>query len=221
MSIVSEIREALDEASGAVFWSPEQIYTAANEAIVDVFSTTRHEYATATITLTASAFGVALPSTIMIPQVIIGTSSACYFPTTKAKLEQYCRTWRSTSASYPKHFVLRDVETLDVYPKPDAAYTFVVAGVPWPTVTELADGHEDITLPSVVRSAIVCRAVSELLEYTQPTLSQQFLSDAKSHEHEFIVSLRNRQSHNIRRLRPGTLFTRAQSGSVELGRKYS
>lgn len=221
MTLIAEVRELLDESTGSTFWVEEQIYDALNEAIVDVYSNTRHEYGTATITFTASNAYLALPSSLMIPQYIVGTKGR-YFPTTKAKLEQWNRDWRAEGEDYPKHFVVTDIDTIMAFPAPDLAYEFTVHGVPWPSCGEIADGAEDITgVPNLLRLALTKRTVAELLEFTQPALADQYLAEAAQLEHDFKIQLRNRQGHNIRRLKPGTLFTRAQSGVVVLGRKYS
>ena len=220
MSLVSDIRELLDESGGAVFWVEEQLYDAANEAVLDVFASLRQEYGTATITTTASVADYNIPATIMLPQYITGTGRK-YFPTTLAKLEQYNRQWKETTVGYPKHWVLNDVNSVMAYPTPDAAYLFVVHGVPWPSVGEIADGAEDITAASLLRRSITRRAVAELLEYTQPSLAEQFLREAAEAEHDYKVQLRNRQSHNIRRLKPGGIMTSAQKGVVNVGRRFT
>lgn len=220
MSLVSEIRELLDESGGAVFWVTEQLYDAANEAVLDVYASLRQEYGTATITTTASTADYNIPATIMLPQYITGTGKK-YFPTTLAKLEQYNRQWKETAVGYPKHWVLNDVNSVMSYPAPDATYEFVIHGVPWPSVGEIADTAEDITVASLLRKAIIRRACAELLEYTQPSLAEQFLREAGEAEHGYKVQLRNRQSHNIRRLKPGGLMTKAQSGVVHVGRRFS
>jgi hypothetical protein len=219
MSLVSEVRELLDESGGAVFWVSEQIYDALNEAILDAYASTRQEFGTATITFTASNADVNLPLSIWIPQTIVGTKGR-YFPTTQAKLEQFSRRWKDTKPGYPKHFVLNDYYSIMAYPTPDAAYEFVVSGVPWPMCGEVVDGNENPTLPRQIKDIIIRRTCSALLEYTQPTLSEQYFKEALEMEHDYRVQLRNRQSHKIRRLQPGTLFTRAQSGEVETGRRY-
>ena len=220
MTIVGDVRELLDEAGGAVFWVDEQLYDAINETLIDVFAGLRFEYGTATITTTASAADFAIPATIWIPQYITGTGRM-YWPTTLARLEQYNRLWKLDVPGYPKHFVLNDTESVMMYPTPDATYQFVVHGVPWPTVGEIADGAEDITVAALLKRAIVRRTVAELMEYTQPNLADQYNAEADELEYKFRMQLRNRQSHNIRRLKPGGLVTNAKSGSVVLGRRYS
>lgn len=220
MTLISEIREVLDESGGAVFWVEEQLYDAVNEVILEVYAGLRCEYGTATITTTASTASYVLPSSIWLPQYITGTGKK-YFPTTLVKLEQYNREWKATSVGYPKHWVLNDVDSVMAYPVPDATYLFVVHGVPWPTVGEIKDGTEDITVASLLRRAVIRRVAAELLEYTQPSLADQYLAEAEECEHDYRVQLRNRQGHNIRRLKPGNIVTKANSGVVEVGRRFS
>jgi|WetSurMetagenome_2_1015567.scaffolds.fasta_scaffold127791_1 hypothetical protein len=219
MSLISDIREQLDEVAGGIFWHEDHLHDAVNSAIVEVFAATKHEHGTATLTFTASNDTVSLGTTIMLPQYLIGTATEKIFPTTIAKLEAYNRSWRNHEAAYPKHFVVVDTEHIAGWPTPDAAYTMVLHGVPWPSCGEITEGVEEITVPSTLRLAVVKRAAANLLEYTQPQLADGLILEALEAEHDFIVQLRNRQSHNIRRLRPGTTYTRAQAGSVGLGRR--
>ena len=220
MSLVSDMQELLDETAGAVFWTTSHLYNAANQAILETYAETRHEYVLATLTLTASSEMLTIPSTIMIPQYIIG-SSGKYWPTTQAKVEQYYREWKAEPPAYPKHFVIWDMETLRAFPKSSGDYLFDICGVPWPTCGEVTSTSTDPSMPRLLKQVITQRAVALLLEHTQPELADSLNEDAKQLANKFKIQLRNRGGHNIARLRPTTIFTHAQSGVIKLGRKFS
>ena len=219
MSLVSDIQQAVDETSGAVFWSTDQIYDAANAAILDAFTITRHEFVLATMTVTAEADLVDIPATIMIPQYILGTDGK-YFPTTQAKLEQENRAWRGTALGQTKFFVLWDIEHFRCYPRMNVDYAFDVGGVPWPTVGEVMATNTDISVPGLLKQAITHKAIATLLDATQPMLADVHTSEADQLLYKFKRQYRNRSGHNIRRIRPGTLFTKAQSGVIRIGDRF-
>lgn len=219
MSLVTDIQELCDESAGAVFWPAAQVYDAANEAIIESFASSRHEFKLSTMTASAGDDLVALPADIMIPQYILGTAGK-YWPTTQAKLEQQSRAWRGEPAGVAKFFVLWDISTLRVWPRGEQDYAYDLCGVPWPSVGEIAASNLDISVPKLLKQAITHRAAACLLGATQPLLADSLVQEAQELEYKFRVQLRNRNSHNIRRVRPGTLFTRAQSGSIPIGKKY-
>jgi hypothetical protein len=218
MSLVTDIEELLDESGGATFWTAAHVYDAANEAQVETFARTKHQFVLSSMTVNAGDGLVTLPSTVMIPQYIIGTQGK-YFPTSQAKLEQYAREWRGATAAYPKHFVFWDAYTVRAFPPSDDDYSFDVGGIPWPS-EEVSVSQTDITAPSLLKQAVAHRAAGILLEFTQPTLADSLSSAAEELERKFRIQNRNRQSDHIRRIRPGTIFSFAQSGNVLLGKKF-
>jgi len=218
MSLITDIEELLDESGGAVFWTAAHVYDAANEAQIETFSRTKHQFVLSSMTVNAASGIVALPTTVMIPQYIVGTQGK-YFPTTQVKLEQYSREWRGATPAYPKHFVFWDAYNVRPFPVADVDYSFDVGGIPWPS-EELSGSQTDVSAPRLLKQAIAHRAVSVLLEFTQPNLADRFVNEAEELEHKFRVQTRNRQSDHIRRIRPGTLFTLAQSGNILLGKKF-
>lgn len=217
-TLLQDIQVLVDETGGSVFWTPYHIYDAANEALLQTYANLRHRHVSASLVISANTEFVALPATIMIPQYILGTEGK-YFLTTQAKLEQYSRTWKTASTGTPKHFVVWDAETLRVYPKATTQTTYTMHGVPWPS-DELTVTNEDIT-DSLIKEPVTYRTVALLLEYTQPQLSDIYEKEAQDAELRVRQGLRNRQSHNIRRLHPGKLLSKAYSGHVEIGRKFS
>lgn len=217
-TLVQDIQMLLDETGGSTFWTPYHIYDAANEAILYEHAVLKHRYVSANLVIAPNTEFVAIPSTVMIPRYILGTEGI-YFITTQAKLEQYSRNWKTDSASTPKHFVLWDAATLRVYPQASASTTYTIHGVPWPS-DELTPTNEDIT-DTLIKAVVAQRAVSILLEFTQPQLSDVYAREADEFETDVKKRLRNRQSHNINRLHPGGLQTKAFGGVVKIGKKYA
>ena len=219
MSIVTDVRVWLG-GTATTFWSDAHVVDALNEVQFELQSEVKGAFwVVGTLTLTANDDLVMIPSNVMIPKAILGTAGK-YFPTTQAKLEQECREWRGRTPGRPTHFVVWDAFTLRVYPRPDTTYLFEVEGVPWPT-TELTTAVLDLTASEDWKRILALRAAAQLLEFTQPQLSDAYEREAQELLSDYKVSLRNRQGHNIRRLRPGTLFTRAQSGNLTVGRRFT
>jgi hypothetical protein len=214
MSLVNDIKTLVDEPGVGVFWSDQAIYDAANEALVELWASTKWATTTATLTLTASADLVEIPCTIMIPQYYTGTGGR-YFLTTRAQAENWLREWKLQPKAYPKHLVVWDTEHVRPIPSPDATYTFTLTGIGWPV--EINGGNLDVDGPTNLRTAIMYRAASTLLESTLPELADTMLKESMEAEDVFNIQLRNQQSHNIMRLKPATAFTRAQGGNIKLG----
>lgn len=219
-TLLEDIREILDESvNGSTFWTNYHVYDAANEAQVEAFSSSRGKFISTSLVISSNTDFVAIPSTIMIPQVIYG-SNGKYFPTTQAKLEQYSKDWRSEPAGTPKFFVVFDAATLRVWPQANVDSTYTITGVPWPS-EELAVGNEDISEVKLLKQAIAHRAAAGLLEFTQPQLADLTLNRAMELEYKYRKQLRNRGGHNIRTLRPGGILSSAYTGVVTIGRKFN
>jgi hypothetical protein len=216
MSLFTDIKTLLDEPGTGVFWTDADVYDAANEAALEVWASTKWQVTTATLTCTTSADLVALPCEIFIPQYYLGTYGK-QFITSHAQAENWSREWKLAAPAYPRHLVIWDAEHLRPIPKPDATYTFTLVGLSWPT--EISASNLDLTAAANLKHAIMLRAASELLEHTLPDLADTMYNESIEAELAFKEQLRNQQSHNIRRLKPGSLFQRAQGGSIRLGQK--
>lgn len=221
--LVDLIHMVLDETSGGVFWTDAHLYDAANEALIDVWANTKPLTTHGTMTVVANDDIVAFPTTVFIPQFILGTTSGLdvvkYFPTTPFQLEQYEREWKKISTGFPKHFVVWDLERFRVAPKSDATYEFQVWGVSWPT--EISAENPDVAdIERELRLVIAYRAAANLLEFTQPQLADGLLNEADLLERRVRARRRTAFGHNILRLRLGDRFTRATGGNVEIGQQY-
>ena len=215
MSIYSEVKTLIGEPSGATYYTNAHICHAINEASLNIYAQLRSKHITASLTFGVGTSTVSIPSTIMIPRWIEYANHQ-WFPTTYARLEQYNQYWRTEGATRPSWFVLTDWNHLRCWPEPDTAYTFTLHGVPYPTEI---DGSSvlDITDSSAIKSAIVYRTVGNLVEHDFPQLADYYFAESQQFLHEARIAFRNQQSHNIKRLMPGTAFTNAQSGSIRIG----
>ena len=213
MSLVTDIQELIEEAATGVFWVNQQVYDAANQAVIDTWLNTRHDRSTATMSVSVNDVFKAIPTEIMIPERII-LNNLEYFPTTFALLERENRNWRTAAAAQPKWFVMWDTRTFRLVPKADATYNFTVVGVQYPQV-EISASDTDITAPALLKQAVAHRAAGIIFELTRPDLADAMRAQATEYEMEFKRQLRNRGGHRIDRLRPGTKFTIAQSGVIK------
>ena len=68
MSLVSDTQELINDSG--VFWPAQQIYDALNESMLEVWEDLELHTGTATMTATASAEFVSIPSTILSPKTI-------------------------------------------------------------------------------------------------------------------------------------------------------
>lgn len=212
MSLVTDIQELIEEAATGVFWVNQQVYDAANQAMIDTWLNTRHDKTTASMAVVANDVFATIPTEIMIPERII-LNSLEYFPTTFALLERENRNWRTAVTAQPKWFVMWDTRRFRLVPKSDNSYTFIVTGVQYPQV-EISVSDTDITAPALLKQAIAHRAAGIILELTRPDLADAMRVQATEYELLFKKQLRNRGGHRIDRLRPGTKFTIAQSGVI-------
>lgn len=218
MSVVTEVQTLLDDSG--VFWLAQHVYDASNEAQLYVWEELRHDITTQTLTVSASTTLVTLPTSIYIPQRIIRAQFE-WFPTTYLELERDSRLWRSVNPSTPVWFVNWDAEHLRPYPLASAEIEFTIEGVSYPG-TEITTGTEDISAIRPVKQAVIWRAAAILSQNTRPQLAaslaaaaEDYLSQAREHYHK------DTGRHNIKRLRPGTIWTHAHQGVINSGRWYS
>jgi hypothetical protein len=201
MSLVSDVQILLDESGGAVFWLDSQLYDALNEALVELYASTKPLKTSTEIFIPAGAGLVPLPTTYLIP-LYIEDADKRYDFTTLANLERLTRGWRGTPADIPQEFVMWDQFTVRPYPRADNDYIYTLWGVPYPT--EISLFNQDVTLPFKLKKAIVYKAASILLESTNSQLADALAQTSSVDEQAYLRQQRNNQSHNIRRLKPPT-----------------
>lgn len=219
MSIVSDIRIQVDEAAGSTFFTAEHIYDAANEAVLEVYSRAKPNLTSVNWPVNTGDDLVFLPPGIMVPQQII-INNLEYWPTTQAKLEQFSRSWRGEALALPKWFVLWDALRMRLFPRPDQAYDFTMWGVPWPE--EINASNLDIaSMDAQLKLATGLKAAGNLLEFSAPNVADTMIAESEQILSAYTKRLRNQQGHNIRRVRPGTLFTASQNGVIRLGKRLS
>lgn len=205
-----------DPTAGDIFWTSQQLYDAANEAVTDFWATAGRQdvpiqLATNTVPFTVTTATDIYPIdtvALMIPTYVtlntmIGSQriDQKYFITDRTKLEQSARDWKDNSQAQPKWFILWDATHLRVFPTPDKTYTFTLWGVPWPH--EISTGTEDITVDQILRLAMAYKTASTLLEATRPEVSDLYTRNAEEMLNRYRIRLRNQQTNNIRRMKPG------------------
>jgi hypothetical protein len=221
MSIVSQVQILLNDTG--VFWPVPNVLDAINEAQLWVFAQTKWARVGVPLNVTVGQDIVPIPSQLLITGWIEGTktvntgnatliTSVRFFPTTQRELEHFLRTWRGHGLEEPGYFVLWDASHFRLFPRPDQAYTFTIWGIGYPT--EIVDITSDIVGPPNYVQAIQNYTVALLLEATRPDLADVYMQIAEDQIIAFRKQLRNHQSHNIRRLRPGKRFDLQQSGTI-------
>lgn len=209
-----------DPTAGDIFFPSQQLYDSCNEAVVDFWATAGVQdvpislaTATAPLVVTSSTDIYTFDTTsIMIPiyitlNTMLGSGAGGelinqkYFITDRSKLEQYARDWRNNQQEQPKWFVLWDAFHLRAFPQPDQTYTFTIWGLPW--ATEIGTGTEDINVDQVLRLALAYQSAATILEATRPEVSDLYLRNAAECLNRYRIRLRNQQTNNIRRMKPG------------------
>lgn len=229
-----------DPTAGDIFFPSQLIYDAANEAIIDFWANAGRQdvpislaTATAPLAVTSSTDIYSYDVTsIMIPTYItLNTSLGSetinqkYFITDRTKLEQYARDWRNNQQAQPEFFVLWDSFHIRVFPQPDKSYSFTLWGVPWGT--EIATGTEDITVDQILRLAMAYQTAATILETTRPEVSDLYSANAAELLNRYRIRLRNQQTNNIRRMKPGvgSRYTDnvigAYKGVIKVGKRLS
>lgn len=220
MSIYSEVQTLIDEASGPVFWSNHQVVDAINIAQLETFTYLKG-FAQVNVNFIiqeGSDLVTFNTNSIMIPQYLLDTASNKIFVTEMARLEDYSPTWFNFPSATPKFIVKWDSQTLRVWPRSNALYTYTLFGVPWPS--EAIDSSFDMSSDPMVRQAIIHRAASRLFEFTQPELSDIYEMQAQEHEKRYFRQLRNAGGANIWRLAPAKGWQVGQLGDIKIANKY-
>lgn len=228
MTLIGLVRLLIDQATGTgtlndypvtgdIFWPAQQLYDAANEVLDDYWPQAARQLVPvqlATIPLVVSS-GTDIykfdstGTTIMIPTfLILNTTTAGstidqkYWTGDLTKLEQWSRNWRGSTPAQPRVFMMWDGLHMRAFPSPDQTYTFTLYGVPWPT--EMSTGTEDIaTLDPIFKLAIAYKAAANILEYTRPDVADAYMRESEELLQRFRIRLRNQQTNNLRRLKPG------------------
>lgn len=209
MSIATKLQASLNDAG--VFWPTTTLLDAVNEAQLQVYCETKWKRTAVSLYLNTLDDLVDLPPAVVIPQWIADGTNR-YLPTTHRQLEHYSRFWRAEQPAKPEWFVLWDATHLRVWPRPDQQYTYTLWGVGYPTeITSLAG---DLDGPQTYQCAVLNQSLALLLEATRPDLADMYQKISEEHTDKLKKILRNQQSHNIRRLRPGTRFDLQQGGAI-------
>ena len=231
-----------DPTAGDIFFPSQQLYDAANDAIIDFWENAARQdvpigLATSTLTVGSATDVYAFDNTvIMVPTYVtlntfIGTGNAGedlnqrYFISDRTKLEQYARNWRNNQQAQPKWFILWDAFHLRTFPTPDKTYTFTLYGVPW--TTEMGTGTEDIAVDQILRLALAYQTAATILEATRPEVADLYNQNAAEMLERYRIRLRNQQTNNIRRMKPlvtpgyKTDVGSAQKGVIKVGNRLS
>lgn len=213
MGIVSTIQLVLNDSG--VFWPETQIIESINEAQLWVTAQTKWKRQSWPISLPTGTDLFSVPSDLLIPgwiesavPVINGTSTTTTykraFPTTHVELEKYNRLWRNAEVYAPQYFVIWDASTLRAFPRPDISYTYTLYGVPYPI--EITTSTQSLEGPHGYQHSVEKYTLALLLEATRPELADFYMEDAENEILQLRKTLRNQQSHNIRRLRPASVM---------------
>ena len=209
-NIITTVQLLLNDLG--VFWPIQTILDACNEAQLAVFAQTKWAKVGVSLSLNTYDDLVIIPPSVFIPEWI-EDGKRRYFPTTQRELEHFMRGWRMLDCSTPTNFVLWDASHFRVIPRPDKVYNYTLWGIGMPG--EITMASPNIIGPSHYINAISHAATGLLLEATRPDLAEAMKIQAAALVLDFKKYLRNQQSHNIRRMRPGKRFDLQQSGVIQ------
>jgi hypothetical protein len=218
LSLVSDVQQLIDETAGAVFWPAAQVYDAINEAQIYYYAEWPIVSTSTSVIIPENIDFMPIPSGIMILKDVRAPSGEL-FSCSYADLERHSRNWMDTNPGEPRYFIPWDCDTIRVYPRPDAAYTRIFRGTPWPA--QIDGATQDITIDSDYKSAIAHEAVAILLEATRPDLADIMRAEAEDKRLRAVSRWRRMGGHNTTRLRPATTPTDiTRRGVIQFERKY-
>jgi len=210
MSTVTNVQILLNDQG--VFWPLQRVLDAVNEAQWEVWSRTKWQMTSASLNLTQGVDLVRIPTSIVIPRFVEDTALR-YFNSTQRELEAFHRTWKLDQQAAPMYFILWDAFHLRCYPSPDQSYpNYVVWGLGYPV--EITTSDQFVSGDANYAKAIEHLSAAILFDATRPDLAEWQRGKAEEKLMIYKRSLRNQQSHNIRRMRPGQRFDIQQSGRI-------
>lgn len=196
-----------------VFWPLQRVVDALNEAQWELWSRSKWNWTSSPLTLPQGSDIIPLPSSIVIPR-FVEDGKLRYFPSTQRELENFHRTWRLDQEAPPMYFIVWDAFHLRVFPKPDKLYTsYTLWGIGYPP--EIVDASSNLEGDPFYIKAINSITLAILFEATRPDLADYHRGIGEKQFVMFEKNLRNYQSHNIRRFRPGGRFDLQQSGRIQ------
>lgn len=218
MSLVSQVQIIIDEPSGPKFWPLAQLYDAINESSVEVLGSAQQEITTATVTASASATYLALPTTIMIPKFLLSTSGREIPMTNYGAMEQDSPNWGTATGTEIIAFMEFDVNNLRLYPIVTTPKVYYVVGVPYPT--EVTTGVDDFTTIGSISTTVRFLAGSVLMEATRPDLADTFRVEGMGCLVDAMRLWRNQQGQRVWQLQPAGRINARRSGDLGVIRGY-
>jgi hypothetical protein len=218
VTLLNQVRLIIDEPNGPKFWPNTQLYDAINEASIEVLGSGQFDMSTATITASANAVYLTLPTTIMIPKMLIGTDNVELPKTTYAALERDGIGWGTATGTSHVACVEFDCQTLQLYPIVNTPVVYRVVGIPYPT--EITTGVEDIAANDIIVDAIRFYAGSVLFDATRPDISDTLRVEGLQTLQVAMRHKRNTQSHKIYHLSPAGDINARRSGEISVLRNY-
>lgn len=202
MSLFTDITTLLDD-SASTFWTAQQVYDRANDAMLEVWPLTRHDVYWDHIILTSGVEGFTLPAKMMIPQRILA-NGAWYDVETMWDMERLDKEWRKWNEGQPLYPIAADAFTALVAPSPDRTYLWKIEGVQYPQ-EEISAGNLDISDPKPVKRAVAYYAAALCIAATRADLAETYFGEAQREAAE--VRRRMRQQ------RGATVALRAKDGA--------
>ena len=219
MGLVSGVQELLGETGGATFWTKAHIYDALNRVLFEEYGLSYESIVEGTAATVTGSEWMSVPSNVMIPRTIT-IAGKDYWPTTYAELERYSQYWRNEDAAQPIAFVPVSWNVLRVWPVPDANYTVIVRGTPWPT--EIDATTEDISADELFKRPIELKAAALLVRNTLPQFAAMWEAEGKEETARWRKQQRLRKGQfRLNRLRPATTFTVGQHGAIATIKQWS
>lgn len=210
MTLIDRVHFLLNDAN--VFWTDAQVYDTVNEVQLEVMRELKWKRQTFVLAMNTGDDLISIPPTCLIPQ-FFEHNNRRWFPSAQIALERYLRQWKTEPVDVPRDFIVWDMEHFRVYPRPDQPYDFTLWGVVYPT--EVSASNPDVEGDDEnLREGLAYQTAAELLNLTRPDIAEVYMQAGQVKLHEVAVRLRNQQGHNIRVIKPGTLFTRAQGGDI-------
>lgn len=194
MSLYTDITTILCDPGG-VFWTPQQVYDRANDAMLEVWPLTRHDVYTDNIVLTSAAEGFALPAKMMIPQRIYA-NGRWYDVETMWDMERRDNEWRKWTFGEPYFPIAADAFTCLVAPSPSQTYAWKIEGVQYPQ-EEISGANLDISDPKPVKEAVAYYAAALAVNATRPDLAETWFEEARHAAAEVRRRMRQRRGATV------------------------
>lgn len=202
MSLYTDITTLLNDSG--TFWTAQQVYDRANDAMLEVWPLTRHDLYCDTVVVPPGDESFLLPARMMIPQRL-HARGRWYDVSSWWDVERVAADWRNWTPGEPAYFIPVGASDVVIAPVGSTGYFYRIEGVQYPQ-EEISGANLDIADPKPVKRAVAFYAAALCAAATRSDLAETWFAEARKQAGEVrrrmrqmrgtTVSLRARESRS-------------------------